>query len=224
MPILQMVAYPVEEKWKPWANTVAYYPLTANANDYSGNWYNATNNGGTFSTANWWYFGTDTARITLPSMTIWQTFTISCWVKFPDWQPTWNKSFELYYDRIYSYRNIIFQCSAWWFDCYTGNNWTSHNVKSVSASFWTWWNNIILSKSWTTYSIYKNWVLVETFTSPYNVSIPWWNNTIEIPHLSYNTEEYSAYGYLKDYIIENVAWSSQDVSDYYNLVKSKYWL
>jgi hypothetical protein len=44
MPILQMVTYPVEEKWKPTSSTVAYYPLSDDYNDYSGNGYNLTNN------------------------------------------------------------------------------------------------------------------------------------------------------------------------------------
>lgn len=210
--------------WTPWANTVVYYPLTANANDYSWNWYNATNNGGTFSEANWWYFSTDTSRITLPSMTIWQTFTISAWMKLPNWQPTWTEEFDFYYDWSYLHFTLLYGASATGINIYPWNWGSGAQTKQISATFWTWWNNIVLSKSWTTYSVYQNWTLLETFTSSYNPSIPWWYNTVEFPHTAWHTAGYSAYWYMKDYIIENVAWSSSDVQDYYNLVKSNYWL
>ena len=39
--------------WKPWANTVAYYPLKEDANDYSGNNRNGTASNVNFTTLNW---------------------------------------------------------------------------------------------------------------------------------------------------------------------------
>ena len=214
----------VDEPRTPWANTVAYYPLTANANDYSWNGYNATNYYATFSETNGGYFWTVESRLQLPSMTIWQTFTISCWVKLPNWQPQWYKELDIYFDRSGSYRNLLFSCVENWFYCYNWNNATSHSAKTVSATFWTWWNNIILSKNGTSYSIYKNWVLLETFTSSYNISIPWWNNTVYIWHSSNDTAEYSEQWYIKDYIIENKARTADEISDYYNQTKWDYWI
>jgi hypothetical protein len=223
MPIINMV-YKKKQGWKPWANTIAYYPLTANANDYSGNGYNATNYGGTFSEENWCYFWIAASRLVLPSMTIWQTFTISAWIKLPNWQPTWNLELDIYREWEYSYRNIFYSCVAWWIACHTWNNGTSSNAKTVSATFWTWWNNIILSKNWTSYSIYQNGVLLETFSSAYNISIPWWSTPTNIWHDVNSTSEYSAFWYIKDHIIEDKARTAQEVADYYNSTKSNYGL
>lgn len=214
--------YQIYPKWTPWANTIAYYPLTENANDYSGNWLNATNYEGTFSTQNWCYLWTIVSRLELPSMTIWQTFTINVWIKLPNWQPTWDQEFNIYYDWSGSHRNILYRCSAWWIDCYTWNNSTSQNIKTVSTTFWTWWNNIILSKTWTFYSIYLNGNLLETFSSAYNVSIPWWSNTIFVWHTSSSTSQHSAFWYIKDHIIENKARTAQEIADYYNQTKASY--
>ena len=226
MPILNMIYWATwwGGWWQPGENTIVYYPLTENANDYSGNGYNATNYEGTFSTQNWCYLWTITSRLELPSMTIWQTFTISAWLKLPNWQPTWDKEFDIYYDWSGSYRNILYRCNAWWIDCYTWNNRTSHNAKTVSVAFWTWWDNIILSKTWTSYSIYLNGNLLGTFSSAYNVSIPWWSNSINIWHVSYSTSSSSAFWYVKDYIIEDKSRTVQEVADYYNQTKSNYWL
>ena len=226
MPILNMIYWATwwGGWWQPGENTIVYYPLTENANDYSGNGYNATNYEGTFSTQNWCYLWTITSRLELPSMTIWQTFTISAWLKLPNWQPTWDKEFDIYYDWSGSYRNILYRCNAWWIDCYTWYNRTSHNAKTVSVAFWTWWDNIILSKTWTSYSIYLNGNLLGTFSSAYNVSIPWWSNSINIWHVSYSTSSSSAFWYVKDYIIEDKSRTVQEVADYYNQTKSNYWL
>ena len=141
--------------WKPWANTIAYYPLTANANDYSGNWYNATNSGVTFSETNWWYFSAVKNRIELPSMTIGNVFTISVWTKVTS-ALSWDQEFNFYYDRNYYNRNLLFRYSASWVDWFTWNNSTSNDIWTVSTSPWTWWNNIILVKNWTSLTIYKN--------------------------------------------------------------------
>ena len=218
-----MWVYIWNDTWLPNKNTVAYYPLTANANDYSGNGYNATNNGGTFSEENWWYFSSAYSRINLPSMNIWQTFTVSWWIKLPNWQPTWEQEFNTYRDWSGSHRNLLFWASASWIRGLNGNNSTSSNSKIISATFWTWWNNIVLSKSWTSYSVYMNWTLLETFTG-YDVSIPWWYNTVQIPHDDAATSVYTAPWYLKDLIIENKARTAQEVSNYYDRSKWNYWI
>lgn len=207
----------------PWANTVAYYPLTINANDESWNGYDATSYDATFSSSDGAYFGTATARLELPSMTIWQIATISVWIKTPNWI-TGNQEYKLYVDWSYNNRNMLYRFTSSSLDCWTWNNTTSQNNYGVPESPWTWWNNYILVKNWTSLTLYKNWVSIWTHTSPYNTSIPWWNNTISLPHQWTDTSEYSALGYLKDYIIEDVARTAQEVSDYYDLTKAYYWI
>ena len=211
---------------EPWANTVAYYPLTTNANDYSWNGYNATNYDGTFSTQNWCYLWTILSRLELPSMTIWNSFTISCWVKLAS-VPTGDQEFNIYYDWSWPARNILYRLAANKIDCYTGNNSTSQDISiTASLSPWTTWHNYILVKNWTSINIYKDWssTPILSKTSSYNPSIPWWLNTVFIWHASNSTLQYSAFWYIKDYIIEKSNRSTTDIPNYYNSVKDSYWL
>ena len=213
----------VRPKWKPWSNTVAYYPLTENANDYSWNWYNATNIWATFS-SDWAYFWTYDKRISLPTMTIWQIATINLWVKTPDWL-TWVKDFSLYFDRSSSYRNILFWLATSWVVWNTWNNSTTQHNFIISEKFWTGWTNMVLVKTWTTVTIYQNWTQIWTDSGWYNVTLPWWRNTVTIWHNTLMTSDtQAAVWYLKDYIIENRVWTSTEVSNYYNQTKSNYWL
>lgn len=208
--------------WQPWANTVAYYPLTSNADDDSWNGYNATNYGATFSETNWAYFGAVRNRLELPNMTVGNVFTISLWAKVTS-NLSWDQEFNFYYDRSYYNRNLLFRYSASWTDVYTGNNAYNQDSWTASTSPWTWWNNIILVKNWTSLNVYKNWTSIWTHTG-YDVSIPWWSNTVCVwGTVSAWSSGYKEW-YIKDYIIENVARTAQEVADYYNLTKWNYWI
>lgn len=213
-------------KWTPWANTVAYYPLTSNANDYSWNGYNATNYSATFSETDGGYFWTYTSRLQLPSMTIWNIFTISSWVKLAS-VPTGDQEFDIYYDWSAAYRNILYRLGTNKIDCWTGNNGSSHDASiTASLSQWTTRHNYILVKNWTSINIYKDWSTTPILskTSSYNPSIPWWWNTVCVWHSTWWSASYSVSWYIKDYIIEKGIWSTTQISDYYNSTKSNYWL
>jgi hypothetical protein len=159
----------------------------------------------------------------LPSASIWQIATISLWVKFPNWI-SWSKELKFYSDWDGSHRNMIAGCWASIIYFSTWNNWTSQNDFSVSSSLWTWWNNIILIKNWTSQEIFVNWVSIWTHTSTYNSSLPWWSNTTYIWHPSTDSDSKSAYWYVKDYIIENKARTSDEIAKYYKQTKWNYWL
>lgn len=156
-------------------------------------------------------------------MTIWTVFTISCWTKLTS-NPTTNQEFEIYFDWTSSYRNFIFGLTATVIRSWTWNNSTSQNATvSSSVSDFTNWHNYIIVKNWTTLKLYKDWTLVSTWTSPYNVSIPWWRNTVYLWHSTMMTQssQWSPW-YLKDYIIENKDWTQSEITNYYNKTKNHY--
>lgn len=156
-------------------------------------------------------------------MTIWTVFTISCWAKLTS-NPTTNQEFEFYFDWSTSYRNLIFRLRYNTFDCWTWNNSTSQNTTATySMSDFTTWHNYILTKNWTSIKIYKDWILVASWTSPYNVSIPWWRNTVTLAHNSMMdwSSKWSPW-YLKDYIIEKKDWTQSEITNYYNKTKNHY--
>lgn len=205
--------------WHPWANTLLYWPLVTDANDASGNSRDGTPTSSvTFSSSDWAYIPSGN-RINIPQFTVPTVVTISMWVKFITVGNTW----RLYSDWSGSIRNMLVH---------------HYNLSKLSWLFWDWstnqqelqrndtltynvWNNYVLVKNWTSVTVYHNNQDKGTQTTLYNVA--WWNNTwqeFSIWNISWETAQY----YFKDYIIEDKAWTQQEVSDYYNLTKWNYWI
>ena len=205
----------VRPKWKPWANTIAYYPLKENTNDYSWNSRNLTNNWLTF----WTYSGVtcasssgNYAQLSLWTATTYSNLTMSIWYNATTTTPVreafcfgggggnldiWNNGVT-----YYASSSQHFDQTTW-----------------VTANQWT---NIIVTVNWSTWNIYKNWSLYTTKTNWWNVvanSIAIWTNS----DASY-PQNNRFYGYLSNAIIENKTRTAQEVSDYYNLTKWNYWL
>ena len=209
-------------QWRPWANTLAYYPLNNTTTIYDMKWwtwtkYNLTAYWNWISYNNLWvtlsnsYFSWSTI---IPS---WWPFTISlrCKVGSNEWclqqfnSNTDNTAITLgssFYNNNNSY---WFSWSKWQNDWFV----TWHNVDTI-------WHNIIyVYQSWKIkYSI--DWNEYEqartiTTTSPNYFRIwRWWelNSSIIMNWWS-----------ISEVIIENKAWTSEEKLNYFNCAKSNYW-
>lgn len=204
----------------PWINTVWYYPLNWDANDYSSNANHWTASNITWTAFHWKQcasFNGTSSSITIPHQSY-----LNFW--------TWNFtiSFILEPNTLSTYQRIINKyrntpVNNWW-EIRTGNTTSSTwyvYTYDWSATDWTtpsWYfsNSVIwvyqIVRNWTTISFYKNWYLFHSITwtarnmsNSYNISVwnmqwSWWYN-----------------GKMSELILENKARTAQEVLDYNNL-------
>lgn len=227
--------YVAEQEWQPGENTVAYYPLNWDFNDYSGNNRNLTNSWVTF--VSWWPW--QVASFASWNNAYYQNnslfnngnaFTYSVWVNATS-IPSW------YYYSVHPYTAIIVWIQDW--DTTTSHckdlwlclsdkaiwvvSWAQDYMNGGSISTWTWYNIIF------TYDGNWNKTLtvngVEVATETITTFTPWYSNariTLSKSASAYQTQPFV--WSLSDVIIESVARSQQDKTDYYNVTKWIYWI
>lgn len=198
------------EWWKPWANTIAYYPLKENLNDYSGN-----NNH--FSIASWTVsYSNNMATLT--------RVTANSILASYSWDFT-----------ILAYTQLA-NAETWYFPICASNYypnmkfWLMNNQSECAYSYSWWWHSATVSytQSWihllvwvknsSEFTIYIDGSVVKTLSWPFNstqsnsISLLWqdavWTWTCTYWNL----------------IIENKARTAEEISAYYNQTKSNYWL
>ena len=212
----------IGEVWTPTSNTVLYRPLTANANDESWNGYNGTWRNTTYSSTNWAYLIGKASWIDFPSsFKPWTSFTYSIWTKrLPN---QWDL---LITNRISSYRYIYFRIKDTGELTLFYGNWSTsqsewNNIATVSDSVW---HNIILVKDWINGTVYVDGVSKWTHTFVYNPSpqkVSW--GEFCIWQTSSDTTSRDGV-YDKDCIFESKLRTAQEVSHYFDITKSNYWL
>ena len=202
MPIINMVYK--KKKWKrePWANTLAYFPLTDNENDVLGNYtlpiswtkqdigYRYISNG--YNT-----------RITVSNT---QRF-VSFWTKINWYTANWAQTlyatnwwpYYIYYDN-YSW-NKNFKISA-------NNRW--YTIANASTEQWIWYH-FAYWWNWTTAFCYLNGELVWSK----DVSCDIWTNPLFLVRIDL---------VYSDLIFESAVRTAEQVAEYYNGTKWKYWL
>ena len=211
----------VAQWWTPWANTIAYYPLTSvsTVNDMSGNWNHWTMSWTiTFGSALWWvdcwsFPWSSSTYINVPNSSDFATTTItySFWIASSQtsgnrwiiykWPFTWNS--WTYY--ITNYRNF----------------WVSINgTETYTTMFYSnnQWVYAVVTYDGSSMKIYKNWALNTSASTSYDIS--WDSNPLKI--WAYWDSNYCFYGYMSEIIIENKVWTAEEISDYYNQTKSLY--
>lgn len=209
-----------QTKWdynrQPWANTVAYYPLSTDFNDASGNGYDLTVSNASISTAGWvacaYYNG---GRAYNSSAPVWTARTMSAWVYniTTSWDPvvigTWaNQSSYQWMFLALSNGNV--QIS----DFYAAGV----NGGTLSANTW---HNIVAVNDNSSMKIYIDGALMNS-TSHNQTDSSIWVSVWGKPFVNqYNND---CTGYVSEAIIEWVAWTDQEVSDYYDLTKWNYWI
>ena len=215
--ILQNI-YIGEYGWKPWSNTLAYYPLNWDLNDYSGNWRNLS---WTWSFVSWWP---------------WQVFNVTN--VYSD-----DSAFDIYWTQAFTlclrlkvtsmpslYDSIMWtqQWSnpdthdkeidiwSWWvvnFQMWNGSEYLIQSNTNISANQWY---NIVATFDGSSRKLYINWVNVWSWSgwSSYN------NNP---PRLVFRRRWDGSYN-ISNAVVENIWWSTSDVWNFFTLTKWNYWL
>ena len=223
--VTEKQVYPVP--FKPWANTLAYYPLNSvsTVNDLSGNGRNLTNNWVTFWTYDWidcaYFSWSSYLKNTYTDMSLTEA-TINIWVKktrnadeafawlwdnSPDTQLSlvWNTSDRIgskYYQSSFKYEWYKTVSVVW--------NWI--NLVLTVNSSWNkvWYNWVQQSLSYTNWSS-STWL--SSFTTN-NITLwahQWWNSNKFI-------------WYISNAILENRVRTADEILNYYNNSKFNYWL
>lgn len=211
--------YGGEWKWKPWANTIAYYPLTATStvNDFSGHNNTLTNyNSAQFGDYNWvsCYLKTSWNYLqwTVANIPTWNSNrTVSVWLVNDGntgwtvvwwWNWWWATQFSLFFNGNYPYFS---------------SNGTGDIQLDATLTTGIWYN-LILTYDGTATKMYQNWAFMKSSNMSLNT---WWTQ------LSIWSIYSSSTGYkwkISNLIIENKVRTAQEIADYYNLTKSNYWL
>ena len=202
--------------WQPWANTIAYYPLnsTDNFNDKSGNWYNLTNSNVTIWTYqqvscayfNWNSYATNSSVVNGT------TRTLSAWVYI-----TTNTSSNMWvictWDTFNSFVGLWVNSWKW----YITDRW--YHDERWTISILNWWHLLTATiTNWTTMILYTDGVQ----NASYNFNRSSWNSITIWARTGSWTEKLT--WYVSEVILENKARTAQEVSDYFNLTKSQYWI
>ena len=209
--------------WQPWANTVAYYPLTSSStvNDmkWSGTAYNLTNSWISFWTL-WWV---DCAN----------TNTAGTYLAWDLWFKLSNGSFTI---NMYGYKTWYYQVpyiyDFWTHNQYKAIIWQREN-SYIRFSFWygdldtpsapanNTWNNLCFTYDLATQTqkIYINWTFI-TSQSWYSTDL--WSTEFKL--LSSVDSQSTFYWWLSKFIIEDQVRTAQEIADYYNLTKWDYWI
>ena len=215
--------YQVYPKWKPWSNTVAYYPLTSDVKDYSWNWKNWTLNWSGSSYTWLWIKLTTSSYITLPTMGSLTTPTFSIWVNVTS--ASQFKNGEYYY-------NSAWKTWIWiWFWTVSGSTnarphwfiWNGSGEKNVYTAAdkapWT-RNHYLITYNGSTAYFYINWVLNKSETyglSSSNLNTYNW-------YINGNNGSLNQHGswVFSDCIVESAYWTATEVADYFNQTKATY--
>ena len=196
---------PVWGWWTPTANTVAYYPLTSDILDHSANGYNLSHaSSGSVTYSNNMAISTDvlqyTSRQLLPTswnFTIWFWCYPSSWNNIGDrdsWWPTW------------------YMCNQSWdykWNFILSNSWRRlGNTSSIS-----WPMHMMVTRSGDTFTLYINWQSNSTWS---------WGGSLRSAGNGFYIAGFSSW--IGAIIIESVAWTATEVSNYYDLTKWDYWV
>ena len=221
--------------WQPWADTVLYLPLDGDVVDYSSYartitvyWAGASVGTPVFSNITWWKQVANFIA-TNPNNSNWFAFTENLTDIPTSWDMTlsfwmsWGGNTTNDYEHIIAYRNQNW--FAWMSMISNNGNFLFHGSWQENTTFypttWTWYHIVCVVDNWTC-NIYQDWSLIYTDSYTYWSGGNWlwiW----AYPESFHTNGRYEPYNWLlSEVIIEKVAWSAQDVSDYYDLTKWDY--
>lgn len=233
MPILNMIYWATwwgGGWWQPWANTLAYYPLETDTNDYSWNNRNLINNWITFDGGVWvfdgnaiWYYTNNSLWNSLNNFTYSVYVNPSSIVSWAvDWDPNINRIISIIQNgNMGTFDKSLSLCNssqAQWYNYY---NWQLQ-IYATWISINTWYY-LTYTFDGSNITIYKNWTLEQSiacwwsYTGYTQATLCVWNDTDRNQIKKY-------YGKISNVIIENTARTAQEISDYYNQTKADYWL
>lgn len=228
MPIINMV-YKKKKWWKPWANTLLYLPLESNITDQSWNSRSTSATNVSFTTV-WWLASASIPSnwyITIPNDIVSYSIserTVSCLIYVTSLQVSQRRSILRMLKNWVSYNNILILEN-------TTNIYDNIATSSttLSQAYWTWYlvnsrNNIVATCNSSWHNLYINWTKIATatwFDKPRWVKYNSINDAMKI----WGSDSWQwLNGNMREMIMEDVMWSDDDVSNYYNRIKSKLWL
>lgn len=214
--------------WTPWVNTLAYYPLdsTNTVNDLSWNNKTLTNYNVVFNNNSWVdcaYFNGSNASLrntSLKTNEMTTNFTISLWIN----QTTiWDRGISS--NITWNYYGYILWTDGSWHPKIEimDSNWNTTN-SNYTTSANTWYHIVCTHDSSNSVKIYINWALKNTWSKSF-----WTANASKFTIWAYyfwadaNPWWYFNW-YISNFIVENKARTSQDISDYFDQTKWNYWL
>ena len=221
-----------ETGWQPGANTLAYYPLNWDTNDYSLGGKNLTSSGNVsfvnigigkqVAYMQWnssWnstkLYSSSFSSETLPlTLSIWEKLNATTG-SFPNKLHLLQLTSASPYSRISIWNAIYDNLNRNW------KLFAPDDIKYITnepTDYWDGnWHHLVATFTTTQSCLYKDWQLVYTWN--------WWTNStknLTIYIGSNDDDNYWINGYVGDAIIERWTRSLQDVQDYYNLTKSLY--
>lgn len=216
-------------EYTPTANTILYFPLRENAVDKIHLVIlTAQKSTPTYTVPSWanvpcayfsspWFFAKTSSTSYLVTWN--NPRTISWWVRFTwtcrtsvacYWTWSSNQMFNLYYNDW----TPKFRFTQW-------GSWSSY--WSIQLSMDTWYN-VIVTFDWSTIKWYVNSNLDGSWSKTLNTSNARMYIGGDMAETWSATPSTWIQGYISEVIFENIAWSSTDVTNYYNTYKSNYWL
>lgn len=210
-------AYIGEYGWQPWANTIWYWKLEDNTDAIV--WTTESSNNVTFTTlSSWkkvWVFNGSSSRMVMSALPTWTNNTYLCRVK-KNW--SWTREQQI-----------------WMFCWGSGKKWIAFRTNTsprqyLNSSFGAWvsipwatsndtWYLIVVVNNWSWSIAYLNWVQVASDSQTWANSNPKssiWAN-------SYSVADYFN-GNVSEAIVEDRAWTPEEIADYYNITKWNYGL
>lgn len=227
---VQKQIYPAT--WNPWSNTIAYYPLNWDVNDYSGNNRNLTAYNVTYDTLTNGeqvaYFNWSNAYAILTGLSL----RISKWTQNVWIKKSRNNSGECFTQvwatgtNDWGWRTYTYTTSTWaiWHNLYYNSSIFQWYNNTWIAN-WTWMNVVtVVSNTWNKF--YVNWQQVTLTYSKWNTSTWFWTrtfNTLVLSRHPWASADRCQWD-ISRWIIEDRAWTDAEILSYYNLTKWNYWL
>jgi hypothetical protein len=206
--------------WQPWANTICYYPLDSDFVDASWNCSDIVPNSA--SPTIWLYHWVNCFSLN------WDYSTVST-IDDLNGKSNYTWSFRLY--NVDKFCMMFNESGSWWaswpafynsnqFEIRWGN--TSNTRSIISNLTMNTWLHLAITLNNGTASYYVNWVETVIWTG---FIAPNHNGTPLTINETYDRSgDNTGYGFLSELIIEDKAWSAQEISDYYDATKANYWI
>lgn len=220
--------------WTPDASrTLLYLPLESDTNDYSGNNRTCTPTSVSFTTVgwvksahvwtSWWIIVTPTGFIN--HSTPYRTVSALVYVTSQTSSARRNVYERAIQNKMHSGMNLVENTSNincyWWSSAVAENSIITNSRMHI---VWTWWD-------WYA-KTYVNGVLKDSEAIASD-AYPRWNRTETYQQLQWvlcsrngpsSSNPQSLNGNAREIIFENILWSAEDVSKYYQRIKSKLWI
>lgn len=211
--------------------TLLYLQLQNNVTDSSWNSVSVSSSGITYGTAGDYYYAqttSTTAYITPPATLAQQIWTWDFTVSFFLYPITHTRSESAwrFWDWYDSWSPRPWICIRYGRDWNIGWNDDGNgtNQCSIACSQNTWHYQAYVRKNGVCYC-YFDGAYVWQHNHTRNLASPWVNKFYILNRSDYSAQRWSsAWARISEVIFENVAWTSDDVTAYYNSMKSNYWL